>query len=92
MSRPISNLNELTLDQAKRVKTVVLRRLDEAEHFGGCLAVEVHHALLDAERWIGATIPVYVTLEILEEMRERGLVEKTEGPVITTWKVRDAGD
>lgn len=91
MPKLISDINELTLDQTKRIKTVVLRRLDEAEHFGGCLAVEVHHALLAAERWIGATIPVYVTLDILEAMRERGRVEKIEGPAITTWKVRDAG-
>lgn len=91
MSGPISNINELTLKQDDRVKKVVLRRLDEAEHFGGCLAAEVHHALLAAESWIGATIPVYVTLDILEAMRERGQVEKIEGPVITTWKVRNAG-
>lgn len=91
MSGPISNLNELTLKQYERVKKVVLRRLDESEHFGGCLAVDVHHALLGAERWIGATIPVYVTLEILEAMLERGQVEKIDGPVITTWKVRNAG-
>lgn len=91
MPKLISDINELTLDQTKRVKTVVLRRLDEAEHFGGCLAAEVHHALLAAENWIGATIPVYVTLDILEAMLARGRVEKIEGPVITTWKVRDAG-
>ncbi len=90
-NRCLGDINELTLKQANRVKTVVLRRLDEAEHFGGCPAVDVHHALLEASEWIGATIPVHVTLDILDAMRARGLVEKIEGTVITTWKVRNAG-
>lgn len=87
--RTLKDLNDLSVVQAQRIKRVVLDALDDAEHFGGCTAVEVHLALLGRERWIGWTIGVACTIDVLEAMLLRGRVEKFEGAGVTTWKVRD---
>jgi len=84
-------LREIDRDTHRRMYGIVMRCLDNREHFGGALGVEVHHALLGASRYIDAVIDVALTLEFLEFLLRRGAVTKIEGKTITTWKVNDEG-
>lgn len=82
-------LADIDRDTLRKMYRIAMRCLDDRDHFGGALAVDVHHALLGAQRQLDTVITLDTTLEFLDELATRGRVIKIEGKVITTWKVND---
>jgi hypothetical protein len=86
------SLKEIDRDTLRKMYGVAMRCLDSREHFGGALAVEVHHAMLDAHKYLESVITLDTTIEFLDALATRRRALKIEGKVITTWKVNDEGD
>ena len=85
------SLRDIDLKLHEKMISVVLKCLDDHEHFGGANTCDVRHALLESERYLDAVIPLDLTLAYLDELARRGRVEKLEGAVLTLWKVKDEG-